>query len=750
MSVEPSTFWKNRFGDNDVVLVVHADVESRSRVNLKLVGAHVYWEHPSTECLMMAYRIGVGPLQMWERGQPQPPDLIEAFLDGAVLVAHNAEFERLAFRWLSRNAGWLVPKKYRCTAAMAAAMALPRDLDTLGKVLGLKAQKDAEGSKLIRKFCQPRRDGTWNEPQDFPEDYERFKAYCAQDVRTEEEAESRMLPLSEAEQEIYRLGQVINDRGLRIDRRSAYAALRLAERAKAKFDRQLAQLTGGAVRRSTDAAALHRWINEQGVGVNSAAKADLMELLALDVPSHVKQAVRIRLAAGKTSVSKIKAMLNRASARDDRVRGAFVYHAASTGRFQSFGVNFANLPRPRKAFEKLTRPDLLFRVIRSADPDLMEFLYGPDLGSPMHMLSDAIRSFVWAAPGKKLVVADYSGIEGAIVAWLANEQWKLAAMRDIIANPSLPDMYQRTAAQIVGTSVEAIDKKHPLRQSVGKVSELALGFGGGVGAFASMARNYGVDLDALYDPVYERADDLDIIQAEKRYKECCSRKERTTSALSERAWIACELIKRAWRAANAAIRQFWWDLEEGVRLAVRQPGTVVEVGYLKYIAHGGYLFCRLPSGRCLAYASPKLKAQVYASRLIDGAWAAPEVLDADLADKLEALGKARIERKSFSKVTALGVDSTTRQFTRFGLYGGLLCENPVQAVARDVLVAGMRHAEAAHYPVIGTVYDELICETARNFGSAEELSRLICRLPAWARGLPLTASGYEAKRYRKG
>ena len=121
----------------------------------------------------------------------------------------------------------------------------------------------------------------------------------------------------------------------------------------------------------------------------------------------------------------------------------------------------------------------------------------------MHLLSDAIRGFIWAGPGKKLVVADYAGIEGAVIAWLADEQWKLAAMREIIADPSKPDMYRRTAASIMGVSTREIDKKHPLRQSVGKVSELALGFGGGVGAFASMARGYGVDLDALYEPVYD-------------------------------------------------------------------------------------------------------------------------------------------------------------------------------------------------------------------------------------------------------
>ena len=238
----------------------------------------------------------------------------------------------------------------------------------------------------------------------------------------------------------------------------------------------------------------------------------------------------------------------------------------------------------------------------------------------MHLLSDAIRGFIWAGPGKKLVVSDYAGIEGAVIAWLADEQWKLAAMREIIADPSKPDMYRRAAASIMGMSTREIDRKHPLRQSVGKVSELALGFGGGVGAFASMARGHGVDLDALYEPVKSRADDLDIVAAEKRYKDACSRKEKSTEALSRAAWMACELIKRALaRRRTRRSRQMWWNLEDGVREAIKKPGLVVDVDRVRYVVAHNFLFCRLPSGRCLAYAMPKLKAQVWASRWIDGA-----------------------------------------------------------------------------------------------------------------------------------
>jgi DNA polymerase len=701
---------------------------------------------------MLAYRVDGGALLMWERGEPQPDDLKQAIADGAVLVAHNAEFEMLAFAWLAKRDGWLAPKKYACTAAMAAALSLPRDLETLGLVLGLAIQKDKEGKRLINLFSKAKRGGVgFNEPEDFPADYEKFKDYCRRDVESEEAAEKRMVPLSRDEQDVYRLGLAINARGLRIDRRSAYAAITLAERSKALFDEQMSKATGGVVQRCTDVGKLAAWINHEGVAVASAAKADLIALLdpVVGAPFHVKQAVLIRLASGKTSVAKIESMLKRASS-DGRVRGSFVYHAASTGRFQSFGVNFYNLPRPRRIFEEAhLSTQLLFDVIRGGDPRVMQYLYEGDLGSPLHLLADAIRGFVWAAPRHRLIVSDYSGIEGAVVAWLAGEEWKLKAMAEIIADPMLPDMYRRAAATIMGLPVDSIGKKHMLRQSVGKVSELALGFGGGVGAFASMARAYAVDLSGLFDPVWEASDPAIREKAERRWKGAKSRKEPSTLLMTRSEWLACEMIKIGWRLANPAITQSWYDLEEAVRNAVKTPGSVHTAAKVSYRMAGGFLFAMLPSGRCLAYPAPKLRAQVRASRLIDGNWAEAEVMERDLAEKLAAIGVARIESKTWPKVTALGVGPNKKP-QRFALYGGLIAENNTQATARDILINGMRKAEAAGYPVIGTVYDEIITEVPSDFGDVDEFSALICQLPQWAAGLPLTAGGYAAKRYRKG
>ena len=739
-------------------MIVHADAETRSPVNLKTQGAHVYFEHPDTEVLMLAWRLDNDILQLWERGQPCPLLLAIALAEGATVIAHNAAFEYLALRWLHQHRGWpqLSLDQFRDTAAMAAAMALPRKLENLANVLALPVRKDKEGTRLINKFSKPRRlkrPGLhWNEPEDHPDDWKRFGDYCRQDVLTEEAAERRLIPLCDAEQELWLLHELINQRGIRIDRASIEAALALAEKAKGAFDAEMALVTGDMVKRCSDAAALARWVKLQGVDMDSVAKAEIVDALdsSLDLPAPVRRALVLRQQAAKTSVSKLQTILARANS-DDRVRGTVIYHGASTGRSTSIGVNFYNLPRPRKIFEEAAiQPAVLFDAIRQRDPTLLRFLFGETIGNPLHLLADAIRGFVWAAPGHDLIVADYSGIEGAVIAWLSGEQWKLQAFHEIIADPSKPDMYRRTAAAIMNMPVDEIGKKHPLRQSVGKVSELALGFGGGVGAFASMAKQYQVDLVPLYEAVYANSDPLIIDAAEARYRACLSRKERSTDLLGPKAWLACELIKRNWRETNAAIRQSWWDLEEGVREAVHNPGTIVNAANVAYRVAHNFLFARLPSGRCLAYAKPRLRPQVYASRLIDGVWAEPEVMEREIAEKLETVGQAKIKSKSFPKVTALGVNGMTRKWERFALYGGLLAENNTQAVARDLMVNGMWQAETAGYPVVLTIYDEIVTEVPRGFGDVGAFERLICELPAWAKGMPLSAGGYRAKRYRKG
>jgi DNA polymerase len=740
------------------------DFETRSDVNLKTCGTYNYFASPHFKALMAAYSIDDGPIRDWTHTQPCPADLREHIEKGGRIRAFNAGFERGCFTQLAKREGWPMPDiwAFECSAATAAAMGLPRKLKDLGEALDLKIQKDKAGDALIRKFSIPRKprkeenpDGVyWNEPEDFPEDFARFLEYCRGDVLTEAEADRRMVPLSDAEQKFYTLTEIKNDRGIRIDIASAYSALALAEKAKRVLDREMRSLTGYGV---TQPAKLVEWVQSQGVVLDNARKADIESLLELDdLPANVRRALEIRQEGGKTSVSKLNAMIKRAGA-DGRARGTGIYHAASTGREQSVGINTSNLPRPRREYDE-AHPDtqLLFEAIRSEDPVYLQLLYGEKLGRPLHLLSDSLRGFIWAGPGNELVQADYSGIEGAVIAWTSREDWKVAEMHRIIADPvNVPDLYRQTAANIMNTTTDVVTKKHPLRQSVGKVSELALGFGGGVAAFHSMSLNYGVKLAPLFAPVWEVASEERREKAVKRYEANLKRGKEKTDVLSREAWIACELIKVGWRATNPAIASGWRAREEAVREAIRNPGQTFKALKFSYKVALGYLWCQLPSGRCLAYASPKLRDQVWAETLLpDGTWCDAEVMDRIEAERLALRGIVRIKGATSPAITALGVSKSGKMVREF-LYGGILAENDTQAVARDLLVNGMWKAEAAGYPIIATVYDEIIAEVRRGSKILSEFEKLICELPAWALGgdgeldLPLTAGGWVGKRYRK-
>jgi DNA polymerase len=740
---------------------VRIDFETRSDVDLRTRGAGPYFASPHFRALIAAYSIDGGPIRDWTYTQPCPADLRAHIEAGGYVRAFNASFERQCFDVLADRCGWPRPviDRYRCTAAESAAMALPRSLESVGDALGLEIQKDKRGSALIRKFSIPRRARLnedphglyWNEPEDFPEEFAEFVAYCRRDVEAEAAAAAKIVPLSAAEQAVYTLDQIINSRGIRIDRASAEAALRLAERTKVLLDQEMRIVTDGYVRKCSEPARLLEWVQNQGVVLASAQKAEITELLACDdLPPRVRRAVELRQEAAKTSVAKLQAMLNRAS-DDGRVRGSFLFCGASTGRWASMGVNFANLPRPRKEYEDAhLRTDILFDAFRREDPALLDFLYGPKVGRPLHLLSDAIRGFIWSAPGHDLIQADYSGIEGAVIAWSSGEDWKVQAMHEIIADPTLPDLYRRTAATIMNTTSDIITKKHPLRQSVGKVSELALGFAGGVSAFYSMSQAYGVKLEPLFGPVWETADEERRERAVRRYENSLKRGINRTAELSREAWIACELIKVGWRATNPMIAAGWRIREDAVREAIRNPGTQVSALKFKYVVKLGFLWCQLPSGRCLAYAAPRLRDQVWAEvKLPDGSWSDAEVMDRETAEKAELKGDVKIQGATSQSISALGVDKTGKKMRREPLYGGLLAENDTQATARDLLVNGMHHAERGGYPIIAHVYDEVVAEVPHGFGSVEEFEQIINVLPAWADGLPLTADGWRGKRYRK-
>lgn len=736
------------------------DFETRSDVDLKKHGSARYFASPHWKALVMCYSIDGGPIREWTYRDVYCPAGLRAHIAaGGKIRAFNANFERQCFDEMHARFRWPNPKveQYVCTAVEAAAMALPRSLEAVGAALNLPVQKDKDGERLIKLFSMPVRrlkrhahlpsGPIFNEPEDHPEDFEKFRLYCRRDVETEAAVAERLMRLPAFEQELYTLDQVINSRGIGIDVKSVRAALAMAEKAKAALEAELLDITFGAVTGVNKAAEMIRWMRLRGVETESVAKDVVLDLLEKDdLPADVRRVLEIRQQGAKSSTAKFEAFLDRVS-DDGRVRHAFVMNAASTGRWSSRGVQLHNMPRPRKVFgdafeEGELDLDVLFKVIRTADPAAVEFIYGPDLGQPLPLLSDSIRSFIRAREDHDLLAADFSGIEDAVGMWDAGETWALEAMAEIIADPSKPDMYRLTAKGIYN---EDIAKKDGRRQ-VGKVARLALGYEGGVAALHAMSRVYALKLQNVFDSVWSSADEERRERAVKRYERCLKRREAKADILPREAWIAGELIKIGYREAHPAVAAGWALRRDAMRDAVATPGTQVKALHCTYLVAHDFLWCKLPSGRCLAYAAPRLKPMVW---FRDKTTGERECVPAAEGYAREIDGDGKVEGNAPATVTALGVNSTTLAFQRFGLYGGLATENIVQAIARDLLAHGIVKAERAGYPVIAHVHDEIVTEVRRGFGDVGAFERLICELPAWAEGLPLTASGWKGGRYRK-
>jgi len=665
---------------------LHVDFETRSAADLKKTGAYAYAADPTTDIWCMAYAFGDGPVQVWTPDQPLVGEIAEYVRSGGVLVAHNAAFERVIWRYiLGPRYGFPEPavEQWRCTMAMAYALALPGSLENAAPAAGLDLAKDMTGRRLMLQMARPRKiepDGTivwWDDPDKLA----RLIAYCKTDVEVERALEKRLRPLSESELALWHLDQRINDRGVLIDEALATAAKSIVRQAQADLDRRMRELTNFAVSRCSNRNELVAWVRGQGVECDSVNKAALEMLLEEDspVPPHVRQVLLVRQEAAKASVAKIDALLNGKSPEDNRAKGLLQFHAASTGRWGGRRFQPQNLRRPEE--EDI---DTLIGVVATGDFEYCSMLYD----RPLSAVADTLRGMLVAAPGRRIVAADYSNIEGRVLAWLAGEEWKLAAFRAFDAGTG-HDLYKITAGAILGKRPDDVTKSE--RQAYGKVPELALGYQGGVGAFATMAANYGVDLEVA----------------------------------------EIEGIRDGWREKHPRIKQFWYDMEARAVEAVRDRGAVTRCGRIHFKVAGSWLFMRLQRGRFLAYPYPEV-------RTFDTPWGEPK----------EGLTYfSTIDPSKRGKIVDDSGNSTS--WARIKTYGGQLVENATQAVARDVLADAMPRLEAAGYPIILTVHDEIVCEPEIGHGSVEEMEAIMCDLPAWAAGLPVAAEGFEGTRYRK-
>lgn len=683
---------------------LHIDFETRSAADLKKVGAHRYAEDPTTRVILASYRFGAGEVKRWI-GEDVPDEVFAHVADGKPVIGHNQQFERAI--WNARigigHNSRMQPEQQDCTLARAAAMGLPHGLDNLGKALALKFQKDKDGHALMLRMCKPRKtpDGilAWHEE---PADVDRLAVYCDRDVETECAADLHLPALSERERRVWILDQRINDRGFSLDLPKVQLAYAAVLEAQARADHEMFRLTGGAVAKATQVKKLVAWLNSRGVLCTSVADGELDELIVnaqLFDDDAAEAAIALRRASA--GAFKFEAMA-RAVCADGRIRGALQYHGTHGGRWAGRIVQPQNFKRVMEEDED--RVAMALGLMAKA-PDARQFLDTLQLfdDKPLEVLSLLARPMIVAQPGHKLVDADFSNIEGRINAWLANEIWKLRAFRDydtIIGHDAEgkeirkgPDLYKVGAANILtllsGRLVTPEDVGKSQRQNEGKVPELACGYQGGVKAFQKMAAKF----------------NLTISDAQARK------------------------IVGGWREANPNIADSWKILQQAAIDAVAAPGCVVSclgdrVRYLKPPAQD-FLFCRLPSGRVISYAKPVLGYQ----------------------RKIITVDDEVVELENYG-ITFWG--QKNGRWMKLDLYGGMQCAHVVSGTARDVLVEAMFAVEAAGYPLILTVHDELLAEVPQDFGSAKEFEQIIVNSrPAWAAGLPLVSAAWEDTRYIK-
>lgn len=737
----------------------------KGKKGLPVVGAAIYAMHPTTEILSLAYNLKDGSgARVWTPDQRTPVDLLHHVRQGLLLEAWNSAFEWWIWNYVGvRLHGWpaLAIEQMRCAQAKARAAAYPGKLETAGQVMQLATPKDPAGDALIKKLSIPRNPTMkdWRlrlRPADAPEEFAGLYRYNERDIEAEAEASSRCPDLTGEELEFWLVDQRINRRGVAVDRESLEACARLVELCLARYDAELCQMTGGAVERASQLERLKGWLAGQGVRVGSGAGSmdeDAIDTLLLDVwmPALARRALEIRQRVGSASVKKVFAMRNQLSPLG-RLHDLFNYHGARTGRPTGEGPQPTNLPKAgpkvfkcacgryagahraaccwcglpfppgKKAAEwgPEAMEDVL-EVIKTGDLAKVEDCYA----DAMLCVSGCLRGLFVAAEGHDLIASDFSSIEGVVTACLAGEDWRV----EMFATHG--KAYELSVSKITGIPFAEImahagyddverpewwkhraDKTrphHPMRQTLGKVAELASGFGGWINAW----KRFGAD-----------------------------------------AFMSDDEIKQAilaWRAASPAIVELWGGQErregwsrrpelfglEGMAIAaVQSPGQWFHVMRLdgthsgvSYLCdpHEDALYCWLPSGRALTYRRPRLSAN---TRGFGGDWS--------------------LSFEGYNTNPQMGPVG----WVRIDTYSGKLCENVVQAVARDIQRHAMVNLERSGYPIVLHVYDEDVVEVPKGFGSVEEVERIMGTMPAWAtyKGKPWpirAAGGWRRKRYGK-
>ena len=534
------------------------DIETFSDVDLIRCGVYKYADSPNFEMLLFAYAVDDGDVHIIDiaGGEELPEKIIQAIKsDTVVKTAYNAQFERVCLsRYLKLPDGeYLNPQSWYCTAVQAAELALPLSLADVGSVLGLERQKMTEGKELIKYFCVPckptKSNGncTRNRPCHDINKWETFKKYCMRDVDVERQIADKlkMYPISDEEHRLYVLDQIINDRGVLVDSELAEQAVKLNSIQTTVAVEQAYMITG--LENPNSVTQLKQWLKENGVEIESMSKK-AVKSLADETDGDVSKMLKLRLLMAKTSVKKYEAVI-RSVCSDNRVHGMMRFCGANrTGRWSGNILQPQNLPQNHLPDLTLARD-----IVKDGDFEMLDMMFG----NVPNVLSELIRTVLIPKPNHRFIVADFSAIEARVLAWIAGEQWRI----DTFKNGG--DIYCASASKMFKVPVEKHGVNGELRQK-GKISELACGYGGSVGALKNMgAVEMGVQENELQGLIND------------------------------------------WRNANPHIVRFWYEVGNAAMKAIKEK-TTVPLGKLVFAYERGILFIRLPSGRRLSYIKPRI------------------------------------------------------------------------------------------------------------------------------------------------
>jgi DNA polymerase bacteriophage-type len=695
---------------------VYLDFETRGLLNLKAVGTDRYMT--SAQPIMAQWAVGDGPVRLWDMlAQPrQPKDFTDAvYSPQAIFVAHNAVFDRAVMERLllihTDASRWV------CTRAQAYAHNLPGSLEFLGQVLdiGADVSKAKDGQRLIKLFCVPQKDGTFRRPEDYPDDWEAFKNYGMRDIDALR-AIHRRLPshnFTGANLRYFWLNSRVNERGFAIDVPLAESAVGLLDRTKRRSDSEVADATGGAVSAVTQRDRLLQYFLRSGLALPNLRKSEVEAALQRDdISPEQRFLLEARLEGAKASGAKYKKALTQHV--DGRIRYTMQYAGAgTTGRTAHMGFQPGNMPRSKARAENIDELTLPF--IRSGAPvGAAEQLA---VGGPNTACADALRHTIVAPPGRELAVADFSNIESRVLAWIAGEQWKLDAYCAADRGEGA-DLYRLLYSRFFGAALADVTDFQ--RQS-GKVTELACGFGGSVGALVTMAAGYGIDLDALVPILLPAASDKMKAKALQVWKRAFLANE--DYDLEPATFQACHVLVQLYRAANANIDAMKRELGRAVEGAIRRRGTLYEVGKCKVWAESNVLIIQLPSSRRLYYWNPALETK--------------DETDPETGEKEARVGVVYFRPRG-------------KRMHKERAWPGLFLENIVQGIANDCLrYAELDLDEAYPDSIVLDVHDEVDCEVPVGTLPLSEMKRIMCKGWSWSRGLPLAASGWTGVRYGK-